>query len=98
MIQPGTHKAIIVDHGIAYSSEKNTPEVFINFTIDGQPTTADLWLTDKAIGKSVEQLRLCGYAGTDFEIPRPSAVSWIGFCAAWGAVAIIILGFISLFA
>ena len=42
--------------------------------------------------------RATWFTGTDFEFPRPSTVSWIGFLAAWGAVAIIIVGFVSLFA
>lgn len=68
MINEGTHAATVKDHGIAFSSVKGTPEVYVEFDIDGQSVFGDFWLTEGAIEKSIEQLQLLGFEGNEFEI------------------------------
>lgn len=66
MLDEGIYKATIKDHGIAFSSTKGTPEVFIEFDIEGQSVFADIWLTDNVIERAIKSLQLCGYEGSDF--------------------------------
>ena len=67
MIPEGVFKATIKDHGIAFSSQKGTPEVFVEFAIDNETAFGDFWLTEGSIERAIEQLQLCGFTGTEFE-------------------------------
>jgi len=67
MVNEGTHKATIKDHGIAFSSKKGTPEVFVEFDIEGESVFGDFWITDAAVEKTIEQLQLLGFEGSEFE-------------------------------
>lgn len=65
-MKDGIYKATITDHGIAVSKEKHTPEVFIQFDIDGEIVFGDFWLTDSAVKRTIEQLKVAGFTGKTF--------------------------------
>jgi hypothetical protein len=67
MINEGTYTATVKDHGIAFSSQKGTPEVYVEFDIDGQSVFGDFWITEGAIDRTIEQLQLLGFDGNEFE-------------------------------
>lgn len=96
-LEPGTYIAAITNHRIAESSEKQVPHIALDVVLQGRidpanpaadpiphPSTARtvrLWLTDRAVERTVSDLRAIGWKGSrlsQLDLPTDDSASLVG--------------------